>query len=180
MTVFVPPCRYRREVVKIDAAGLPAVVDRCHHVDCTSFGGDVAPETCEACPLRSVIAPPPGPILDERAAIARNFGQPKVMADGSLVYERRAGDWEPPPPHHGYRPKSSDPRSDDAWMLVPVWPVCPFRQMANRVRECGCLRIVAVCTSKESGHEGQVDLATCLACPLVAQARARLETSIER
>jgi hypothetical protein len=158
------PCIKRQDVVIFPKDGEQRVEPRCAHVSCESFGKGVSQDGCEACPVR-VPSRPRHPGYSERLLIARDFGQPSVLPGGVLVYKQTG--WEPPPPHHGYRRKSDDIKSPDAWTFIPLWPPCRYREMHNAVRPCGCLQINASCICPHAEHNGQpVTISLCQACPL--------------
>ena len=76
--------------------------------------------------------------------MAKKYLTPRKLPDGSIMYPKRG--WEPPPPIEGYRRKSMNPRSSDAWVFIPEWLDCPFRVEKTQRREsCRCLTLVNIC-----------------------------------
>jgi hypothetical protein len=122
----------------------------------------VTPDHCKACVLRV----PKKEHADKTAnrPTIRDFQEPKLMDDGSLVYPRTG--WEPPKVPEGYRRKSDDIRSSDAWVFIPEWPGCVDRVMSNTVSACGCVHINAFCGSKTAENKGkQINVNACVGCP---------------
>lgn len=159
------PCKKRRDKTMMASDGSTTVKTECFHISCESLGKEVTPTICAQCPLRvtQTFLKPPG--YKEIQVNERDFGQPKIMEDGSLVYPRTG--FEPPVVPEGYYRKSDNIRDDGAWTFIPLWPPCGDRSTANTVRSCGCVQINAMCGSKDSQHHGQrVVLTECLACPV--------------
>lgn len=141
------PCVKRRVVHVMAKTGEVSSFEQCFHQSCSKFSLPVIDSDCDICPLRQEVEPRH---YEHTFEYDREFGVPKVLEDGTLVYEQNG--WEPPQDHEGYRRKSNDPRSPEAWMFVPTWNPCQHRKFVNGVKPCGCLKINAVCT--------------CEACPL--------------
>ena len=81
--------------------------------------------------------------------------------DGTIVYEKAEGEWEPPRDIEGYE------READNWRFKPLWPECIYRAgAAVRLAGCGCIGVLMRC-----GHPGcpsftnYVKCATCTECP---------------
>lgn len=135
----------------------------CNHPEAAMFKRRVKRAICESCPLR---------IGEEEPTFKAN-----ILPDGTIVYERKPGDFEPPRDHKGYRRKSDDLRSDDAWVFIPDWPECPKRDL-NQTRKtgCGCLLVEMTCKDKRSPFFGEsVELEDCLNCALITTVRRRSE-----
>lgn len=96
--------------------------------------------------------------------MSKKYLTPRKLADGTVIYPKCG--WEPPPSIEGYRRKSNNPRSIEAWMFVPEWVDCSFRAEETRRREsCRCLTLVNVC--KHPKMQGKVvGTAICDACKL--------------
>jgi hypothetical protein len=79
---------------------------------------------------------------------------------GTLIYARTG--WEPPPCPPGYRARSSDTESDDAWILDPDEPMCKHLTLSPADRgSCGYRRV-----AKRCGSIGAfVGARTCGTCP---------------
>lgn len=73
----------------------------------------------------------------------RSFERPRIFADGIVSYPKKG--WEPPPPIEGYRRKSENARSADAWTFVPEWPACVHRTIEYVEKPCGAINVVARC-----------------------------------
>lgn len=127
----------------------------CNHPAAGQYKQRVKRPICEACPLR----------LEEEEPQFKA----EILADGTIVYEKRAGDWEPPREHKGYRRKSTDSKSPDAWVFIPEWPSCPNRQLnTQRKTGCGCLLVEMTCLDNRSPFNGKpVELENCVNCPLI-------------
>lgn len=128
----------------------------CNHPDAGQYKQQVKRPICANCPLR---------VGENEPTFKAN-----ILPDGTIVYERKPGDWEPPKDHAGYRRKSNDLRSDDAWVFIPLWPKCEKRFLnTKRKTGCGCLLVEMTCKDRRSPMYGkEVDLDTCLSCKLVA------------
>lgn len=83
--------------------------------------------------------------------------RPRVMPNGDLVYPKRG--WEPPPVPDGYRRKSQDLTSPDAWVLVPDLPPCERRREEVQVADCGKAKVTYFCSEQEL-----INSAQCLRC----------------
>jgi hypothetical protein len=87
---------------------------------------------------------------------------PKIHDDGSIVYEKT--NWEPPPVPPGYKRKSDDLTSPDAWVLVRTEPLCEHCKLVQLHREsCDCVRVIPTCTYRGKAQNIQLD--QCDACP---------------
>lgn len=159
------PCVKRQEIVQLNPDGSTQPLARCTHKACVMFNKDLQVDDCAQCPLRvfTEAIRPPG--YQQKIVNERDFGQPKILADGTLVYPMTG--IEPPVVPEGYVRKSEDIRSEDAWAFIPTWPPCQDREMANSVRPCGCIQIGAMCASKESNRYGlDVLVQICHDCPV--------------
>jgi hypothetical protein len=96
------------------------------------------------------------------------FNKPHILDNGTLIYSKRG--WEPPPLVDGYRRKSDNPKSSDAWIMFPEWQVCTFRQRIQKQREnCKCVTFSHVCSNlhvieKYGGQPPTVNLNICTNC----------------
>lgn len=89
--------------------------------------------------------------------------KPELLKDGTIVYEKEG--WEPPPAPPGYRRKSEDPKSKDAWVLVPEQPFCIYVEFEKKKAEgCGCERYSLICT-REGKRILLLQKETCQECP---------------
>jgi len=81
--------------------------------------------------------------------------------DGTILYEREDGDWEPPRPIDGYKSDPSNP-----WRLKPLWGHCDARMhTAVRFTACGCIGLVSRCTEPRAYFMSRVTYETCKECP---------------
>jgi hypothetical protein len=95
--------------------------------------------------------------------MAIKYNKPRVLANGMLAYPKRG--WEPPPLIEGYKRKSDNPRSSDAWILIPIWSTCIFRkQVQVRKEGCHCITMYHVCINENVGKEPVVNLNLCSLC----------------
>jgi hypothetical protein len=69
-------------------------------------------------------------------------GAPRILNDGTIVYPHRGN--KKPPCLEGYKRKSEE--GPNAWILIPLWRGCRFRQQTIQRREdCKCEVILHVC-----------------------------------
>ena len=82
--------------------------------------------------------------------------------DGSIVYEKGEGEWEPPRPINGY---VRDP--NNAWRFLPLWLPCSLRHAsAVRLVNCGCVEIIMRCNNPACHlFADRVGHAACKTCP---------------
>lgn len=83
--------------------------------------------------------------------------RPRFMKDGVMAYPKRG--WEPPPVPAGYRRKSDNLRSADAWIFIPLLPECRHRQRTVSYGPCGAASITYTCQGV-----ALVDLSCCHTC----------------
>ncbi len=62
-------------------------------------------------------------------------GRPNKAADGSLTYPQRG--FEPPKVPAGYRRKTLNLKSPDAWSFLPILPPCEHRTVETETGYCG-------------------------------------------
>jgi hypothetical protein len=68
--------------------------------------------------------------------------------DGSILYAKEEGDWEPPRDISGYERDPQNP-----WLFHPLWPECVHQYgIAIRKPACGCIDIVMRCTRVGCQH----------------------------
>lgn len=146
------PCPKRLEVTNSEGKIISYI---CNAPEAGAYKNKVKRAICASCPVRAGSEEPTFRV--------------EVLADGTIVYERKPGDFEPPRDHKGYRRKSDDLRSDDAWVFIPEWPHCPHREL-NQTRKtgCGCLLIEMTCKDNRSPYYRElVELEMCQGCPLM-------------
>lgn len=82
--------------------------------------------------------------------------------NGTLVYEREEGDWEPPRAIDGFK---ADP--EDPWRLRPLWRPCEARlHTAVRFPACGCIGLISRCSEPRGRFMQRVTFEVCKQCPL--------------
>lgn len=84
-------------------------------------------------------------------------GRPFKGADGSLTYPQRG--WEPPPNIEGYRRKTANLKSADAWCFIPILPPCQHRTSVTETGHCGAQSIKYSCKDVRL-----YDLSQCWRC----------------
>ncbi len=85
------------------------------------------------------------------------MARPHRMSDGALVYIKRG--WEPPAVPDGYKRKSNDFKSPDAWVMIPVLPLCRTRTFTEEKGSCGATKITYYCDGQRVR-----DLTKCWRC----------------
>lgn len=87
---------------------------------------------------------------------------PHIGDDGTITYQHEG--WEPPPVPRGYRRKSDNLKSRDAWVLVRETPLCK-RVVLHRVEKaaCNCISVLHVCTYR--GKAENISVTKCDSCP---------------
>ena len=145
------------------------------------------PGHCHTCPLRQETGSPPPPMpmpppVPEPAAYTPGRPRPDLQAieltlppyqenrdrqvcfepDGSIVYEKGEGEWEPPRPINGYIRDASN-----AWRFSPLWLPCSLRHAsAVRLVNCGCVEIIMRCNNPACKlFADRVNYAACQTCP---------------
>ncbi len=89
-------------------------------------------------------------------------GTPRILEDGTIIYPKKGK--EPPPCLDGYRRKAE--QGADAWVLIPLWRDCKFRQQVLRRREdCNCEILVNVC-GHPLGNSVELTISICESCIL--------------
>jgi hypothetical protein len=91
--------------------------------------------------------------------------KPQLLKDGTIVYTKAETDWEPPPVPVGYKRKSNNPQSSDAWILIPEKPFCIHIEFEKKpAQSCGCERYFLNCT--RNGNKVLIlREETCQECP---------------
>ena len=84
-------------------------------------------------------------------------GRPRIMKDGVMTYPKRG--WEPPPTPAGYRRKTTNLRSSDVWIFIPLLPMCHHRIQTISYGSCGAASITYTCKDNPL-----VDLSGCHTC----------------
>lgn len=81
--------------------------------------------------------------------------------DGTLVYEREEGAWEPPRLADGFEADPNDP-----WRQRPRWRPCTARlYTAVRYPNCGCIGIITRCNEPKAAFTQRVTPESCQHCP---------------
>ena len=90
---------------------------------------------------------------------------PRFLSNGVAIFPKRGQ--EPPPDMEGYQRRGTNPRTMDAWIFIPQWQECQWRQRTAVARDAGCKcpRIIMYCKHPE-GTNTPAELAICNACTL--------------
>ncbi len=127
----------------------------CHNEEHPAYKRIVKPWTCNECSeiMRTGIPP---------ETLKKGSGTPPVIdPDGTLTYSSMG--WEPPPCPPGYRRKSDDLESQDAWVLEPTEPLCKYIKLVlGRGTSCRCRRVIPTCVYE--GKSSKTDSQTCPQC----------------
>ena len=113
----------------------------------------VSERICQACPECEN-----GFRFTEKQGEAVMQGRPRELPSGELVYPKRG--WEPPPVPDGYRRKTSNLQSSDAWTMVPVLSDCKHRTKQVKYGSCGAAYFQYYCDL----HAVEVTAKKCLRC----------------
>ena len=84
-------------------------------------------------------------------------GRPNKATDGTITYPYRG--WEPPPVMDGYRRKTNDLKSPDAWTFLPIIPPCEHRTSVTETGSCGAQSVKYSCKDMRL-----YDLSRCWGC----------------
>jgi hypothetical protein len=153
------PCVKRREIERVEKDGGTSQIMRCAHTSCARFNTNLTPHDCAVCPLRLITHDIRPADYTERMVVTREYGQPRIDPDGSLVYDNNG--LKPPSVPEGYA------KTDDAWVFKPLFVACADREAANIVQRCGCIKTSAMCASKESNMHGlKISPPVCEGCPV--------------
>lgn len=83
-----------------------------------------------------------------------------IEPDGTIVYDKRAGDWEPPRDIDGYQRDPNDP-----FIFHPLWKSCALRlQVGVRLANCGCIQVRMRCNNPAAELGKNVKYTDCEAC----------------
>jgi len=90
---------------------------------------------------------------------------PRFLPNGIAIFPKRGQ--APPPDMEGYQRKGTNPRTVDAWIFIPLWQECQWRQRTVIARDegCKCPRVVMYCRHPE-GINSLATLSTCTSCTL--------------
>jgi hypothetical protein len=82
--------------------------------------------------------------------------------DGTIVYEKQEGEWEPPKDIDGYERDPENP-----WRFKPLWPLCCLRhQIGVRFANCGCIGVIMRCSNPQATkYLDRVSHHDCEQCP---------------
>jgi len=147
------PCAARLEGIK--DGQLKFLICNCkeHH----KFKRQVIEDTCNQCLLREGANQ-----LEDRIVVSSpSHGRPRIMSDGVITYPKRG--WEPPSIPAGYRRKTENLKSADAWIFIPILPECQHRPQEIEHGHCGACKITYFCT-KGPERIRIHDLSTCGKC----------------
>jgi len=88
--------------------------------------------------------------------------------DGTLIYEREEGDWEPPRLADGFQADQDNP-----WCQRPLWSPCAGRlYTAVRFPNCGCIGVIARCNEPKAMFTQRVMPETCKHCSFQEKSHA--------
>lgn len=83
-----------------------------------------------------------------------------IEPDGTIVYDKREGDWEPPRDIDGYQRDPNDP-----FRFTPLWKPCALRlQVGVRLANCGCIQVRMRCNNPAAELGKNVKYTDCEAC----------------
>lgn len=92
------------------------------------------------------------------------YSKPRVLSNGTLIYPKRG---TPPPLPEGFRRKSDNLVSPDAWVMIPLWRDCPFRIRQTSQREdCKCITYVYFCGHPKN-EKTPLTVGLCEKCLLI-------------
>lgn len=111
----------------------PLVGTVCRNPECPDYLHKVGEGQCEGCPL-----------FERGSMMSTQHSRPRILDDGTIAYPKRG--WEPPMVPAGYRRKSDDLRSPDAWVFLPVLPPCKHRRREIRFSACGNAKVIHFCS----------------------------------
>lgn len=151
-SITILPCKLRLEGIK-DGQLMFFI---CNHKDSVEYKNRVTEDDCNSCFSREGANQP-----EDRIVANKPFNlRPRFMSDGVIAYPKRG--FEPPPVPPGYRRKSEDLKSSDAWILIPTLPACPQRTHEVEYGTCGACKITYYC-QRDKGDRIH-DLSTCNKC----------------
>jgi len=84
--------------------------------------------------------------------------RPRIFKDGVIAYPKRG--WEPPLAPAGYKRKSDNLKSPDAWVFLPILDACGHRTQSITYSACGAAKITYHCDL-----HGTVQPPQCQSCP---------------
>ena len=84
------------------------------------------------------------------------------LADGSILYDKKPDDWEPPGLVEGY-----ERDGQDSWSFHPLWKSCQLRIYGTEIKEqCNCIQVLTMCNHPEItlDNHGEVTFGQCNSC----------------
>lgn len=84
------------------------------------------------------------------------------LPDGTIQYDKRLDDWEPPSLVEGY-----ERDGQDSWSFHPLWKSCQFRMYSTEVKDkCRCIQVLAICSHPNAklDEHGRVTYKECSEC----------------
>lgn len=140
---------------------------------CTRNGkSEVVTEAgCAACPKHSSKEKPvekpkaemPKIVVPEKSKAQLTHKRPRLLANGVIAYPMKG--WEPPAVPHGYRRKSDNLRSADAWVFIPIMEHCKHRKREITYTPCGNATVTHTCGKKDFQSFGSRVVTFCNTCP---------------
>lgn len=159
-----PECITRQPTLRQNTSkGILNVIMTCKNPSCGKLNKQVNSYTCTACPLREgfneiAVQPDNIPSIPAYRIFQTEF-------DGTIVYDKIDGQWEPPRDITGYIRDS-----EDAWRFRPIiWKDCVFRDVNYFQRKsCGCLDAKYTCLNQSSPtYKQEIQHKTCENCPFL-------------
>jgi len=157
--ISILPCKTRLEGVK----GSDIIFLLCHCKEHPSYKQRVTDDICNKCHLRVGTDQPEDRIMVSKPEPPRKGSgePPTITPDGTLIYVQRG--WQPPPCPPGYRRRSNNLKTPDAWVLEPLKPLCDhLRLVIGEQGACLCRRVVPTCVYQ--GRSLKVTSQTCQTC----------------
>lgn len=122
---------------------------------------------CETCPNHSrndkpVEEPIPKIVIPEMTPSQQTHKRPRLLANGIIAYPMKG--WEPPAVPNGYRRKSTDLRSADAWVFIPTIEPCKHRKREIEYTPCGNAKVSFTCDKPGCRAYGSGVVTYCNTC----------------
>ena len=87
----------------------------------------------------------------------------RFLPDGSILYDQRPDDWEPPSLVEGY-----ERDGQDSWSFHPLWESCQLRMYRTEIKkQCRCIQVFVMCIHPEAtlNDHGEGTYEGCKGCP---------------
>jgi hypothetical protein len=138
---------------------------------CTRNGkSEVVTESgCATCPKHSKEKPVEKPkeempkiVIPEVSKAQLTHKRPRLLANGVIAYPMKG--WEPPAIPSGYRRKSTNLRSADAWVFIPTIEPCKHRERKIEYSPCGNAKVEFYCRHETCKFKGSRIVTACNDC----------------